>query len=138
MALRQRHSIGHRIHVDVTPEWRCDSDIQSIIPSQPHRLIPPQEFRSMRAFQRTIRDGNSYTINTSSSTLRRRRNVALVIEGLESRVVLSSVSAHLGAVSQAISSSPAPAGAHGITMLPMDTGGTYSNQPSPSTDVIVG
>jgi hypothetical protein len=98
---------------------------------------PFQEFRSMRAFQRTIRGGNNSTSHTSSSTLRRRRNLAPVIEGLEWRVVLSSASAHLGAISQVISASPAPGGAHGITMLSSDTGGTYSNQPSPAPDVIV-
>ena len=92
----------------------------------------------MRAFQRTIRSGNSYTINTETSTLRRRRNVALVIEGLESRVVLSTASVHLGAISQVIAVSPAPGGAHSSSMLPSDTGGTYSNQPSPATDVVVG
>jgi hypothetical protein len=91
----------------------------------------------MRSFQRTIRGGISYTMNTKSSTLRRRRNVALVIEGLESRVVLSSASAHLGAISQVSSASPGPGGAHGITMISSDTGGTYSNQPSPAPDVTV-
>ena len=90
----------------------------------------------MRSFQRTIRGGNSDTINTSSSTLRRRRNLAPVIEGLESRVVLSSASAHLGAISQVISASPAPGAAHGITM----TSGGYRRhvqQPAVTGIVIV-
>jgi hypothetical protein len=91
----------------------------------------------MRTFQRTIRGGNSYTINTQSSTLRRRRNVVPAIEGLESRVVLSGAPAHVGAIAQVIVASPAHGAAHVMTSLPSETGGTYSSQPSPAPDAIV-
>jgi hypothetical protein len=86
----------------------------------------------MRAFQRTIRGGNSYTINTSSSALRRRHKLTPVIEGLESRVVLSSASAHLLIQPSVIAISSVASGTQNLTAHGMDTGGTYSNQPSPA------
>jgi hypothetical protein len=86
----------------------------------------------MRLFEHTIRGGNGYTSSKKTSSLTRRHKLAPVIEGLESRRVLSSASAqvaiHPGVV--------ALGSVHGGTVIlathGMETGGTYSNQPSPA------
>jgi hypothetical protein len=86
----------------------------------------------MSLFRRAILGSNDDKINSSSSKVRRRK-LAPVIDGLESRVVLSSASPTLPLNAHVIAITSAHHGGSNITYNATDTGGTYSSQPSPAT-----